>query len=92
MTKTEILALRTLQKANFVYPNEVKVLKKEDLLELGKDDLADIVLYLDKNETHYIKQAHKLIEELSKAEVQRLFWRNLTVVCFILGVCIGFFF
>lgn len=65
----EMFAVRTLQKANFVSPNDVKALKKDDLLELGKDDLADVVLYLDANETHYIKQAHNLIEELTLKEV-----------------------
>lgn len=65
----EAFAVRTLQKAKFVCPNDVKVLKKEDLLELNKEDLADAVLYLDAIETHYIKQANKLIEELSLKEI-----------------------
>lgn len=65
----EMFTVRSLQKARVVCPNEVNVLKKEDLLELGKDDLADVVLYLDATETHYIKQAHKLIEELTLKEV-----------------------
>ena len=65
----EMCAVRTLQKARVVCPNEVKSLKKEVLLELGKDDLAEIVLYLDATETHYIKQAHKLIEELTLKEI-----------------------
>lgn len=65
----EMFTVRTLQKARVVCPNEVKALKKEDLLALDKDNLADVVLYLDANETHYIKQAHKLIEELTLKEV-----------------------
>lgn len=64
----EMLAVRSLQKARLVCPNEVKSLKKEVLLELDKDNLAEIVLYLDANETHYIKQANKLIEELTRKE------------------------
>lgn len=64
----EMCAVRTLQKTGLVCPNEVKSLKKEVLLELDKDNLAEIVLYLDANETHYIKQANKLIEELSLKE------------------------
>ncbi len=65
----EMFAVRTLQKTRLVCPNEVKALKKEDLLALDKDNLADVVLYLDATETHYIKQAHKLIEELTLKEV-----------------------
>ena len=64
----EMCAVRSLQKAGLVCPNEVKPLKKEVLLELDKDNLADVVLYLDANETHYIKQANKLIEELTLKE------------------------
>ena len=64
----EMFTVRTLQKTGLVCPNEVKSLKKEVLLELDKDNLAEIVLYLDANETHYIKQANKLIEELSLKE------------------------
>lgn len=65
----EMCAVRSLQKTGLVCPNEVKSLKKEVLLELDKDNLAEIVLYLDANETHYIKQANKLIEELTLKEI-----------------------
>ena len=92
MTKTEILALRTLQKTGFVYPNSVKELKSSELIQLSQIDLVVSVLYLDKSETRCIKQINELIEELSEAEEQRLFWRILTVACFILGVCVGLFF
>lgn len=65
----EMCAVRSLQKTGLMCPNEVKSLKKEVLLELDKDNLADVVLYLDANETHYIKQANKLIEELTLKEI-----------------------
>lgn len=65
----EAFMVRSLQKARLVCPNDVKRLKKEDLLKLGKEDLAEAVLYLDDNETHYIRQANGLIEELSLKEI-----------------------
>lgn len=86
----EILAVRTLQKAKLVYPNDVKVLKKEYLLELNKEDLADAVLYLDATETHYIKQANKLIEELSLKEILYPIYGFLTGA-FITAALIAFF-